>query len=308
MAVEPASATGGTFRKLATNPHVAMLLAAFIFGANYVIGRAVVGDVPPYMMGFVRWTAATLILLPFVWRKLRADMHYVRAHWKPLAFAGCLMPFMGAGLTYVALTKTVALNGGIVQTSLPIFIVLLSWIFLGDRFGRIQALGAVVAIVGVFSIVLRGDPSVLLDLRFNTGDLILVFCNLSLAGYSIVVKRLPGGLHPMSLLTVICAFGAVYHVPFMIAELADGEFVRATLVSAMGLLFVAIFPSVVAIMCWHHAIAMLGTNASGFYMYLVPVFSAVLAYAFLGETIETYHLLGGALIVVGVTLSTRQQR
>ena len=308
MAVERASAAGGTFHKVATNPHVAMVLAAFIFGANYVIGRAVVGDVPPYMMGFVRWTAATLILLPFTWGKLRADSAYVRVNWKPMAMAGCLMPFMGAGLTYVALTKTVAVNAGIVQTSLPIFIVLLSWIFLRARFAGIQALGAVVAIAGVFAIVLRGDPAVLMDLRFNTGDLILVFCNLSLAGYAIVVKRLPGGLHPMSLLTMICIFGAVYHVPFMVAELAEGEFVRATLVSAIGLVFVAIFPSVVAIMCWNHAIATIGTNASGFYMYLVPVFSALLAYTFLGETIEVYHWIGGALIVVGVTLSTKQAR
>ena len=308
MAVERASATGGTVKKLATNPHVAMVVATFIFGANYVIGRAVVGDVPPYMMGFVRWTAATLILLPFTWNRVSADAGFLRANWKLLALAGCLMPFMGAGLTYVALTRTIAVNGGIVQTSLPIFIVLLSWIFLRDRLIARQALGAVVAIAGVFAIVLRGDPTALLNLRLNTGDLILVFCNLSLAGYAIAVKRLPGGLHPMSLLTVICAFGAIYHVPFLIAELADGEFVRPTLVSAMGLLFVAIFPSVVAIMCWNHAMAEIGANRAGFYMYLVPVFSAVLAYLFLSETIEPYHLLGGALIIAGVTLSTRQQR
>lgn len=308
MAVEHASATGGTFRKFATSPHAAMVLATFIFGANYVVGRAVVGDVPPYAMGFVRWMAATLILLPFTWSRVAADMAYLRANWKLLALAGCLMPFMGAGLTYVALTKTIAVNGGIVQTSLPIFIVLLSWIFLRDRLVARQALGAVVAIAGVFAIVLRGDPAALLNLRFNTGDLILVFCNLSLAGYAIAVKRLPGGLNPMTLLTAICVFGAVYHVPFLVVELAEGEVVRATAVSAMGLLFVAIFPSVVAIMCWNHAIAELGANRAGFYMYLVPVFSAVLAYTFLSETIEPYHLFGGALIVVGVTLSTQQRR
>lgn len=306
MAGRHATGVGDAMRRTAVNPHALMILATFIFGANYVVGRAVVGEVPPFMMGFTRWTGATLILLPFTWRCVGADWGKVLARWRLLVLAGWLMPFMGAGVTYVALTKTIAVNAGIVQISLPIFTVLLAWAFLRERLGSIQALGAAVAIAGVLAIVMRGNPDALIDLSVNDGDLILIVCNLSLAGYAVTIRRLPPGLHPMTLLTVVFAVGAAVHVPFLMVELAGGETVRATVGAALGLLFVAVFPSVIAIMCWNHGIATLGANRAGFYMYLVPAFSAVLAYAFLGETIAAYHLIGGALIVAGVTLSTRR--
>ena len=103
-------------------PHAMMLVAVLIFGLNYVVGRWVAGDVQPYVLGFVRWTAGTLILLPFALRPIRADAERIRGSWKLLCLAGFLMPFMGAGVTYVALTYTEAINGGVIQTSMPVMI------------------------------------------------------------------------------------------------------------------------------------------------------------------------------------------
>lgn len=291
--------------RVVTNPHLLMILATFIFGANYVVGRAATGEVPPYMLGFTRWAGASLIVLPFTLRYVRADWQRVRANWKLLVLAGTLMPFLGAGVTYVAMTKTIAINAGIVQTSLSIFTVLLARIFLAERLGRLQVLGAVAAIIGVLVIVLRGDLAVLLSLSINTGDVILVFCNMALAGYAITVKRLPAGFHPMTVLSVVFVVGAAVHAPFMIGEFVGGEAINHSLVALSGMLFVALFPSVVAIMCWNHAIATLGPNRASFYMYLVPVFTALLGFALLGETLAVYHIAGCVLIVAGVTLSTR---
>lgn len=290
-----------------TNPHLAMVLATFIFAANYVVGRAASGEVPSYMLGFTRWAGAALIVLPFTYRYVLADWERIRANWKLLVLAGTLMPFLGAGVTYVAMTKTIAVNAGIVQTSLSIFTVLLARIFLGDRLGRLQVVGAVTAILGVLVIVLRGDPAVLLSLSINTGDVILVFCNLALAGYAITIKRLPAGFHPMTVLSVVFVVGAAVHVPFVIGEIAGGEVVNASLVALTSLVFVVLFPSVVAIICWNRAIATLGANRASFYMNLVPVFTAILGFALLGETLAAYHIAGCALIIGGVTLSTRKQ-
>ena len=294
------------WKRLATNPHLAMTLASLIFGANYVVGRAMVGEVPPFLLGFTRWAAAAVILLPFAWASVRRDWPLVRRSAGLLALAGLLMPFLGAGLGYYALTKTIAVNAGIVQTSLPIFTVLLAWLVLHERATGRQAVGVAVAVIGVIAIVVRGEPSKLLDLQLNTGDLILVLCNVALAGYSIAVKRLPPELGAMTVLIAVFAIGAACHAPFMLAELAAGDVVQPTANAVFGLLFVAVFPSVVAITCWNRGIVALGVNRAGFYMYLVPVFAAVLAAATLGERIEGYHLVGGALIVAGVTLCTRK--
>lgn len=284
-----------------------MVLSAFIFAANYVIGRIAVGEVPSFVLGFTRWAGASLIVLPFTWRYVAADWDKVRASWKLLVLAGTLMPFLGAGVTYFAMTKTIAVNAGIVQTSLGIFTVLLARIFLGDRLRWLQGAGAATAILGVLVIVLRGNPAALLSLKINTGDVILVFCNLALAGYSIALRRLPAGFHPMTVLSAVFVVGAAVHVPLVMAEFAAGETVRVSLAALVSLVYVVLFPSVIAIICWNHAIATIGVNRASFYMYLVPVFTAGLGFALLGESLALYHIVGCALIIGGVTLSTRRQ-
>ncbi len=288
--------------------HVLMVFAVMIFGLNYVVGRWAAGEVPSYTLGFTRWTVGALILLPFALSHLRRERDRIAANWKLLALAGFLMPFMGAGVTYVALTYTTAINAGVIQISLPVMVVILSFFFLGERATRIQWLGAAGAIVGVLYMISRGEMSVLLGLDFNTGDAIMIGCNLGLAGYGIAVKRLPYSFHPLSLLTVVCAVGALCHLPFFAWEVATGQLPTPGATAVVSLLFVAIFPSVVAIMFWNHAIARLGPSRAGFYLYLTPVFAAAFAIPLLGETLGAYHVIGAIVIVVGVTVSTRKPR
>ena len=220
----------------------------------------------------------------------------------------CRLPdaVYGAGVTYVALTYTGAINAGVIQTSMPVMIVLLSWMFLGEKTRGIQWLGIVVAIAGVLYIVARGNPATLVDLTFNIGDAILIVCNLGLAGYGVAVKRLPGGFHPLSLITIVCAVGAVCHIPFFIYELTSGIAVIWTVKAWLSLAFVAIFPSVCAILLWNSAIARIGPSRAGFYMYLTPVYAAIFAIPLLGETIGIFHIVGAILIIIGVTMSSRK--
>ena len=286
--------------------HVLMAQAALIFALNYVIGRWAAGEVAPYTLGFTRWTVGALVLLPFAWHLIRRDLLLLQRHWKLLCLLGFLMPLMGAGITYVALNYTTAINGGVIQTSLPVLIVVLAWIVLGDRVTRRQLFGVVLAVVGLLYMISRGDPAILLDLAFNRGDAVLLLCNLCLAGYGVAARLMPKEVHTLTLLTMVCAVGAMCHVPFFAFELAQEGLPPLSTKAVVSLVFVAFFPSVVAILGWNVAIARLGPSRAGFYMYLVPVFSAAISVPFLGETLSAFHLIGVALIVGGVTVSTRK--
>ncbi len=285
--------------------HLVILLAVLIFSVNYVVGRGVHEDAPPFMLGFTRWAGAAVLLAPFAMRDFRAEWSRIVENWRKIAACALLMPFIGAGLAYTALTMTVAINTAVVQTALPVFTVLLSWIFLKDRLTKFQATGLCGAIVGVTCIISRGDPAILASLNFNLGDLIMLFCNLGLAGYAVLLTRLPP-IRPLALLLPICVLGAVYHVPFLAMELAMGKMLRPTPLSLASLAFVAVFPSIVAILSWNHAIARLGPSTSGMYFYLVPVLTAALAYVFLGETVAWYHYVGGGVIIASVWLAGRR--
>ncbi len=288
--------------------HVLMAQAALIFALNYVIGRWAAGEVAPYTLGFTRWTVGALVLLPFTWHLIRRDRAILHRHWKLLCLLGFLMPLMGAGITYVALNYTTAINGGVIQTSLPVLILVLAWIVLGDKTTGRQIFGVALAIVGLLYMISRGDPAILLGLAFNRGDAVLLLCNLCLAGYGVAARLMPREVHTLTLLTMVCAIGALCHVPFFAVELVQEGLPPASTRAVVSLVFVALFPSVVAILGWNIAIARLGPSRAGFYMYLVPVFSAAIGVPFLGETLSVYHLVGAALIIGGVTVSSRKPK
>ena len=238
--------------------HLLMAQAALIFALNYVIGRWAAGEVAPYTLGFTRWTVGALVLLPFAWHLIRRDLALLRRHWKLLCLLGFLMPLMGAGITYVALNYTTAINGGVIQTSLPVLILLLAWIILGERTTGLQIFGVILAVVGLLYMISRGDPAVLLGLDFNRGDAVLLLCNLCLAGYGVAARLMPREVHTLTLLTMVCAVGAAFHVPFFAVELIEEGLPPASTRAIVSLLFVAFFPSVVAILGWNVAIARLG--------------------------------------------------
>lgn len=286
--------------------HLLMLVAMMIFALNYIIARWAAGDTPPYMMGFVRWGGAVVLLLPFAWTHIRNDYAFIGRHWPKLFLAGFMMPFMVGGVSYVAMTYTTAINAGVIVTSTPVMTVLLSWLILKEPIRGAVWLGISAAIAGVLYMVSRGDPASLLGLSFNVGDVILIFSCLGVGAYGVTVKTLPAGLHPLSLLTLVCAVGTVCHGPFVIYEMVLGEQVVFSLKSAVSLVFLAIFPSVVAILIWNSAIGRIGPSRSTFYMYLIPVFTAICAIPLLGESIDAYHIVGALLIVIGVTLASRK--
>ena len=290
-----------------TSPHLASILAVFIFALNYVVGRGVRDDVPPFTLGFFRWAGAAIILMPFALRGLRDDWDALAQGWRVVSVCGFLMPIIGASLAYVALGSTMAINATVVQISLPVLTILIAAVALHERITVPIALGCGIASLGVLSIIIRGDPAILVGLKFNRGDLLILLAQLGLAGYSVLIKFAPR-VNPLSMVLALCIFGTIYHLPFLAWELADGQFVQPGWTGFGGLAFVAVFPSIVAIFLWNYGIERLGPSRSGMYMFLMPVFGAALALMFLNEALAWYHVLGTLFIVSGVTLSSWRAR
>ena len=298
----PRAARGGAA------PHLASLLAVLVFSANYVVGRGVYEDVPPVMLGFTRWAGAALLLAPFVWPRVKRAWPDIRANWRIIATASVLMPFFGATAGYFGLTMTTATNGGILQVLLPVLAAVLAWAMLGETLAPRQLGGIALSIAGALYLVAQGDPMRIAALSFNPGDIVLLLCNVALAFYSILLRKLPRRLDPIALLFCLCAFGALFHVPFLIVEIAAGHVVALTERAAVGLGFVVLFPSIVAIMSWNYGIKQLGPAVSSVYMYLTPVATAAMSVVVLGERLEHFHIVGGILVIAGVALTTLTAR
>lgn len=291
------------------SPYLLLSLTAFFWSLNWVIGRAIAGHVTPFALAFIRWVIALAVMMPFAWPGIRAHRQAIRRHWRTIVW----LAFWGTGLhnvfAYFGLQYTTATNGVILNSAIPVTIILLGWLVYRDTITRAQGLGVAISLVGVLAILTRGDLSVLLQLRLNKGDLIILVGMAFWAAYTIFLRMKPAELPGLALLTCCGCVGAVFLAPLFALEMAFfGGRVEVNPATVAAMVYVGIFPSFVGYVFWNKAVAEVGANVAGIFMHLMPVFGALLAWAFLGEHIRLFHLAGIAFILAGIALTTRGRR
>jgi len=190
---------------------------------------------------------------------------------------------------------------------MPIWIVVLSYLFFREHVGVVQTLGVLVSLSGVAAIVARGDLAALLTLRLNRGDVLILLAVLSYAAYSTLLRRRPQ-IHPLSFLLTTFAVGAVMLLPFYIWEHLAVQPMPLRAPALLAIAYTALFPSILAYLCYNRGVELLGANRAGLFIHLMPVFGSALAFVFLGERLQWFHGLGVALIVCGLVLATRVHR
>src|SRR5690606_324423 len=173
----------------------------------------------------------------------------------------------------------------------------------GQTLNGRQWLGIAIAVAGVAIIVGRSQPSAAAGI--NPGDLLMVIAVLVWGLYSVLLRRRPLQLHPLTVLLFLIAFGLPVILPFYLWELRAGGGVTLSTATAAIFLFMAVFPSVLAYLFWNHGVAVAGPSQAGMFVYLIPLFTALLAGFFLGERLQAHHALGAGLILAGLYLSTR---
>ena len=282
-----------------------LLFVAFCWAATIIAARLATPEVPPLTINFWRWTLGLLVVLPFTARALIAKRGIVLAHWRSLLLLGFLNMTAFGGLFFLGLERTQAINGSILLATMTINIVLVSWLFFGVRISRFQMCGVAIGFLGILTIVVRGEPSVLLTLSVGIGDPLLWVGTLFYAFYSTGLKRAPSELTPTELMTVLCAVGAITCLPLFLLEAAVlGRVADWTpgAIAAVG--FIALFPSLIAQILWVAGVARVGANTAGYFVYTVPAFGSLMAIGLLGEEPRWYHAAGIVLVFVGIYAAT----
>ncbi len=291
------------------SPYLLLSLTAFFWSLNWVIGRAIAGHVTPFALTYIRWIVALALMLPFAWPAIRAHKDVIRRDWKKIVWLG----FWGTGLhnvfAYAGLQYTTATNGVILNSSVPIMIIVLGWLIYRDTITRLQSLGVAISMLGVFAILTRGDLGVLANFQLNKGDVIVVVGMVFWAAYTVFLRHKPVGLPGLALLTCCAVVGVALLTPLFVIEMVlfDGR-IEVTPATLAAMLYVGIFPSFVGYIFWNRGVAEVGPNIAGIFMHLMPVFGSLLAWLFLGERIQLFHIVGIALILSGITLTTRGRR
>jgi drug/metabolite transporter (DMT)-like permease len=294
---------------LVFSPYLLLSLTAFFWSLNWVIGRAMAGHVTPFTLTFVRWVIALAVMLPFAWPQLRAHWPLIRREWRRIAW----LALLGTGpynvFSYYGLQYTTATNGVLLNSAVPMMIVLFGWAVYRDAITRVQAAGVAISFAGVLAILTRGDLSVLARLTLNKGDLVVLAGMACWSAYTIFLRMKPAGLPGFALLACCATIGVVLLLPCAAIEMAffDGR-LELTPATVAAMLYIGIFPSFVSYILWNRGVAEVGSNVAGIFMHLMPLFGALLAWMFLGERIKLFHVAGIALILAGIALTTRGRR
>ena len=286
--------------------YAALTLTALLWSSNFVIGRAVRGDVTPVTLNFLRWVLALAVLLPFTVRDLRAHRATLLRHWKLLALLGLTGIAAFQTLCYVALNTTTALNTILLLSLAPLAIVLASWLAHRERVTRRQGAGLAISLAGAAVLVARGDLATFAGLRLAAGDLWMLVAVALWAIYSLLVRRRPPELPPLALHTCSVATGTLWMLPAFAWQAAGGVALPTAAGAWAAVAFIAVFSSAIAHALWVWGVATIGPNRAGVFIHLLPLFGAVLAVAFLGEVVAPFHVAGAALVLSGVFLAGRQ--
>ena len=293
--------------KFAVSPYLLLVLTTLFWSGNFVLARYVRLDVPPVGLSFFRWAVAGAILLPFVWKGMVREWPLVRRHIALVLVLSILGVANFNTFVYLGLQHTTASNGVLLQSVMPLMIIGLARLILRTSIRPTQVIGILVSTCGVISIVVRGDVSALAHLDINRGDLWILAAILSWGLYSVILKKLPPGINPLSFLGYAVSFGVLAILPLYLWEVSTGRTMGLDAVTVGSVAYVAVFPSLLAYMFWNHAVHQIGPERAGQFIHLVPVFGTLLAVMFLGEVLYPYHLVGIALVAAGIYLATSRR-
>ena len=285
-------------------PYLLLTLSALIWSGNFVISRAMNDVIPPAGFVFWRWMVALVVLAPIALPRLRSQWPLVRANWLLIGICGLFGVTLFNFLIYTAMHTTTAINAALVNSAIPVFIIMFARIFYGQRVTLRQHAGIALSLTGVATIILRGDPSRVLTLSFNQGDLLVLLAAVSWGLYSVAIKRYPQGLNPFVFLFCISLCGLVLLIPFYALEIASGQVMTLNRPTVLSVAYVGIFASVVAFSAWNYGLSKVGPHIGGQFVHLMPAFSTILAFIFLGERLHLFHVAGIALIFSGILCAT----
>lgn len=291
-------------RRLYDRPYLLLTLAVAFWAGNFVLGRAVRDVVPPVTLAFWRWTLAAAVVSPVAAPRLRAAWPTLRAHARLVA----LLAFLGVAvfntLIYLGLHATTAVNAVLLQSTMPVMIVLLALAIDGARLRTHQVAGIALSLAGATWVLVRGDVGALGEIRLSGGDALILLAVVCYAAYSVLLRRRPA-LDPFVFLWATFVAGAVMLAPFYAVEASVGPGVTLGPATLASFAYVGLFPSVVSFLFFNRGVELAGPARAGTFIHLMPLFGSALSVALLGEALRPYHGVGIVAILGGIALATR---
>ena len=284
-------------------PYLLLFIQPIFMASNIIVARGGVEYVPPVSLAFWRWLTVFVILMPFFFDEIIKKKRQFKNESFKLFFLGLMGCGICGAFPFIAGMSTTMANMGIIYTSSPIFIIVLSVLFFGDKINLSRIAGLILCLSGVLIIICKGDLTYLINFKFTSGDLWMLGAAVGWAIYSIFLINWKSGFSLMARFTLIAFFGAISLFPFYLIE--ESYFFNTAFNNnfIFWVLFAAISPGIIAFTLYTKVQKYVGASLAGFTLYIFSIYSAIYGIFLFDESLLSFHYYGAALVFIGVYLA-----
>ncbi|HKW81537.1 MAG TPA: DMT family transporter [Casimicrobiaceae bacterium] len=287
------------------SPATLLTLTSLFWAGNMVVGRAVANAMSPLAFAYWRWVIVVAALAPFCWREVVAQRALLLRSWRMLLLLAVMSTALYNSLTYWALHYTTATNTTLLNSTIPIWVMVASWVLLRHVPPTRPLLGFALSLSGVLVVVVHGHPGALFTLAPNAGDLLMLTALFVWGFYAVLLRYRPAQISPLSYVFITGLIGTVVATPFFLIDHALSPAPELSWQALAAIGYFGLFSSLAATLCYNNAVDRVGPVQASLYIHLVPLFGSLMAVAFLDERPGWQHLIGMALILSGIVYARR---
>jgi drug/metabolite transporter (DMT)-like permease len=289
-----------------TRAYLLLVLIVSIWGSYPALAKVALTDFPPFFLASVRCSLASAFLVALLARTSGEDLRDLGPRaLASFAFLGVTGYWVSTQFSYLGYYYTTAANAVILQAATPVMVALGARLYLGERLRRTQQAGAAVSVLGVLCVITNGRLALLRPEEMRAGDFITLGALTGWAAYTVYGKRVLAEYSPALATTAAYVIGTLLMIPTAVVTAPLFPPPRLTSAFAWGVVLYQAILGALAHVWWYRAIQVVGPSLSAMFLNLQPLVGVLLAWLIVGETVGVWQVIGGALVVGGVGLTTR---
>lgn len=283
--------------------YFSLILTMLFWGGTFIAGRALADTMAPASSAFIRFAIATLALF-FITILHEGRMTWPpRQKWLPLFFLGLTGVFSYNVCFFTGLQYITAGRAALIIALNPLAISLVAFFFMREKMNYKQFIGILLSLTGAVFVISNGHPGEIISGSFGKGEIALLGCVLSWVAYSIIGGTVLTVLSPLVSVFYSSLIGSVLLFPLALQQGLLHNLAALTTISLLSLFYLGLFGTALGFSMYYRAIKQIGATRSGVFINLVPLFAILLSWAILGETIKGIVIVGGIILLCGVSIT-----
>ena len=279
--------------------------STIIWSGNFIVSRYAIHLAGPVSIAFFRWLTATICILPFAYKCLKAEWHIFKENKLYFFLMGLIGFAVYNTLIYTAGHYATAINMALFGSTVnPIVAALLGAWLVNEKLHWKNITGIVLCIIGTLYLLTKGDIHNILSLQFGKGDLWMIGAGICFGSYNVFVKKKPAGISNKSFLLCLFIIGAILLLPGALYEMNYVQPVIYNTHLLWVVLYIGIGNSTISYLIWNNAIQKIGAGKASLFLTLGPILSSIEAVLFLNESFNQAQIISGIIIISGIVINT----